>query len=153
MKQLWRLIGRIGGYVLWLPMWAVIRFTTRTRVLVVCGEEIVLVQGWLSTGSWLVPGGGLHRHEPPAQAALRELQEEIGITFDEDQLIPLGVMRQSKGLAHTFHGFAVRVHTKPTLSLQASEIVAARWVKLGDVSQLRTQQHVSLLLTAWQRRR
>ena len=41
--------------------------------------KIVLVRQFYATG-WHLPGGGVKRGEPPAEAVLRELCEEIGLT-------------------------------------------------------------------------
>lgn len=150
---LWRTVGRIGGYLLAIPVWLVARFTIRTRVLVVCKDEILVVQGWLSTGSWLAPGGGIRRGEQPVQAARRELFEETGIHAKATALQPLGRMRQTKGYVYPFEAFVVELQFKPTLALPPTEINAARWVRPEDLDNLRVHQHISLLLSAWQRAR
>jgi 8-oxo-dGTP pyrophosphatase MutT (NUDIX family) len=41
--------------------------------------RLVLVKLWYAPG-WRLPGGGRHADEPAADAALRELREEIGMT-------------------------------------------------------------------------
>ncbi len=41
--------------------------------------KIVLVRQTYATG-WHLPGGGVKRGEPPGEAVLRELREEIGLT-------------------------------------------------------------------------
>jgi 8-oxo-dGTP pyrophosphatase MutT (NUDIX family) len=41
-------------------------------------------------GQWALPGGRIDASEPPAQAALRELSEELGLDLDESAL--LGVL-------------------------------------------------------------
>jgi 8-oxo-dGTP pyrophosphatase MutT (NUDIX family) len=41
--------------------------------------RLVLVKLWYAPG-WRLPGGGRDESEPPADAALRELREEIGMT-------------------------------------------------------------------------
>ena len=41
--------------------------------------RLVLVKLWYAPG-WRLPGGGRDASEPPAEAALRELREEIGMT-------------------------------------------------------------------------
>ena len=42
-------------------------------------RKLVLVKLWYAPG-WRLPGGGRDVSEPPAEAALRELREEIGMT-------------------------------------------------------------------------
>ena len=46
--------------------------------LVVRDGQILLVRHSYVSG-WLLPGGGVGRGEPPAEAVLRELREEIGL--------------------------------------------------------------------------
>jgi len=46
--------------------------------LVVRDNKILLVRHSYVRG-WLLPGGGVGRAEPPAEAILRELKEEIGL--------------------------------------------------------------------------
>jgi len=153
MNRLWILIGQSLGYGLWIPIWLAIRFTTRTRVLVIHGDEVLVLRGWLSTGAWGLPGGGQHRGEEPAQAAARELQEETGISVRHSDLKPLGQFRQTKGHAHKFSGFVLAVKAKPRVQLQKSEITGFTWVRPADLNKMRTEQHVGLLLDAWQKQR
>lgn len=47
--------------------------------LVEQGGKFVLVRHSYKSG-WMLPGGAVGRGEPPADAILRELQEEIGLT-------------------------------------------------------------------------
>jgi ADP-ribose pyrophosphatase YjhB (NUDIX family) len=44
--------------------------------------KIVLVRQSYTTG-WSLPGGGVERNEPPAEAILRELREEIGLVSSQ----------------------------------------------------------------------
>lgn len=44
------------------------------------GGKVVLVRHSYARG-WRFPGGGVGRGEPPAEALLRELKEEIGLTL------------------------------------------------------------------------
>jgi 8-oxo-dGTP pyrophosphatase MutT (NUDIX family) len=47
--------------------------------LVEQGDKVVLVRHPYATG-WHLPGGGVKRGEPPREAVLRELREELGLT-------------------------------------------------------------------------
>jgi ADP-ribose pyrophosphatase YjhB (NUDIX family) len=67
--------------------------TRRTRVaayaLCVQDDALLLVRvapGYPATGVWTLPGGGLNFGEDPADAAVRELTEESGLTGDLDGL-------------------------------------------------------------------
>jgi 8-oxo-dGTP pyrophosphatase MutT (NUDIX family) len=50
--------------------------------------RIVLVKLWYAPG-WRLPGGGRHVIEAPAEAALRELREEVGM-FSHGEVKPSG---------------------------------------------------------------
>lgn len=153
MKPFRKYTGMVLGYVLWLPIYCLLRFTTRTRVLVVLEDEILLIQSWLNTGVWSCPGGGIHRHELPVIAVVRELREETGIIADPQNLQDVGLMKQTKGRAHAFHGFILKLDDRPRLEIQLSEVAAAEWVKSTDIKNRRTEQHVELMLNKWQKQR
>lgn len=53
----------------------------RTRVIILDRKlnEILIVQNWLTDGSYQFPGGGLKKHEKPEFGAAREIAEELGI--------------------------------------------------------------------------
>ena len=53
--------------------------TIGVRVLVLYGDEIILVRHRAGRTPWSLPGGGVHRHESFAAAAQREVREEAGI--------------------------------------------------------------------------
>ena len=48
--------------------------------LVEQGGKVVLVRQSYAAG-WHLPGGGVRHGEPPAKAVLRELKEELGLTW------------------------------------------------------------------------
>ena len=87
--------------------------------------------------------GHIPAGDEPAASALRELQEELGITATEDQLAYAGRIRIR--YEKVFHGrpfrddevIEVYVYTQPVrteeLVLQASEVEEVRWFDLEEV--------------------
>src|SRR5262245_23094069 len=52
----------------------------RAQAIVCRHDRILLVKHRFgSTEYWCLPGGGIHANESPADAALRELEEECGV--------------------------------------------------------------------------
>lgn len=69
------------------------------------GGDILVMKraGGFSAGGWFIPGGHLEAGERPAEAAVRELFEEAGITVAEASLTLVDVMTYDTGgaTAHT----------------------------------------------------
>lgn len=61
--------------------------------VVVSGGEVLLVRrgGEPFKGCWALPGGFMEMDETIEHCAVRELQEETGLTFDEDEIRIVGV--------------------------------------------------------------
>src|SRR5512142_3171956 len=60
------------------------------------GGKVVLVRHSYKSG-WMLPGGAVGRGEPPADAVIRELQEEIGLTHSAPPQL-VGVFARPTGL-------------------------------------------------------
>lgn len=110
--------------------------TSRARV-VLKNEygEILFVESWLSGGSWGLPGGGLSRNESPASAAVRELEEEVGILLREDSIDSLFTLR-SRG--HDEFVFLARVQKSqlPSEIPNKFEIKSVNWFCLEQLPKL-----------------
>lgn len=61
-------------------------------------------------GAWSIPKGEFEPTEEPLAAAIRELQEETGLTV-AGPFVPLGTIRQAGG--KTVHAFAVAADVDP----------------------------------------
>lgn len=108
----------------------------RTRVLLLHGSEVLLVQNWLSSGRWGLPGGGKKRGEAPQVAAAREVAEELGIHVDPKTLQPLGqYVSREAGLPSRYHLFVVRFETKPDYVHEPREIMAVQWLSHAGIAQ------------------
>jgi len=139
MKKLW---GGIGTGLFWL-LWPVFVFYfrlsgSRARALVICDDEILLVQSWLSNKKWSLPGGGTKKDESLVTAAVRELYEETGIETAESSLTKLGTFKHTKyHFDYLGHLYVLNLAEKPELKLQRKEIRAAKWIPIEDSKQYR----------------
>lgn len=135
--MIWRMIGRVAYVVLFPAIVLYARLSApRSRVLILYKSDILLVKNWLGAGNWALPGGGIHASEQPAAAAVREVQEELGISIVQDQLIDLGLLTVHEGFGFRtrFHLCVVRLSEMPSLTLQRHEIMAADWHALPGLS-------------------
>lgn len=136
MKKLWLAIGQIIYYVLY-PLFALyLNRSARTRVVVWCENQVLLVRPWLHNGTWDLPGGGLHTLEDPAEGAKRELYEETGMVVTALRFIAKERFRSGL-LNFDIHYFSVQLQERPVLMLQKAEIIEARWCTLQQIHELR----------------
>ncbi len=134
-KNITNVLGRVLFWVVWPAIWLTIKFGSRTRVLVIVGNNVLVVKPWLGVGCWTLPGGGLHKSESPVRGAVRELLEETSITISPKKLVGLGKSCGKEfGLKYEYHGFAVVLKDKPALHLQRSELIEATWLPLDTIS-------------------
>ena len=137
-----KLLGGIGTGLFWAlwPVWVIyFRFSNlRARVLVVCEDEVLLVQGWLSTKKWDIPGGGVKKTEDMAAAATRELYEETGIEAAESSLTKLGSFKYAKhGFKYGGDLFVLNLPEKPVLNTRKGEIWSIAWTPLSEAKTLK----------------
>ncbi|MDB5182421.1 MAG: ADP-ribose pyrophosphatase [Candidatus Saccharibacteria bacterium] len=155
MKTIKKMWGGVGTGLFWLlwPAWVVyFRISNvRARVLVVCGDEVLLVQGWLGTKNWNLPGGGATKNEKTVSAAARELHEETGILAPESSLTKLASFKHKK-YNFKYHGdlFVLSLNEKPELSLRKGEIWNAAWVPLAEMKQYDLDDEARLALRRYQ---
>lgn len=135
--KVWEIIGRIT-YIVTLPgiMVYAANSRPRTRMLIVVKDEVLVVKNWLGRGHWSLPGGGVHKHENPLEAVLREVQEELAVVIDPDAVQRLGnhLSHETSLLKSKYELFAVELQKKPDLTLQRLEIMGSKWVKIAVAS-------------------
>jgi len=134
-----RWLKRLAFYASWPGLCVYFARGARSRVAVVDRTgRILLVKGlwkrWYDDDGWALPGGGLSRTESPAQAAARELAEELGIHAQAAELQLLAHERITEyGLGYDAYIFKLVVDAATPLALQASEIAAAGWHRMQDL--------------------
>ncbi len=130
---IWRVVLRVGFRL--ARIWWHLRRPNHEGALVAIyvGQSLLLLKSSYRT-EWGLPGGSVHPGESPDAAALREMEEEIGLP--PYPLIPAGsVCGIWDGRRDRVHMFELHLDSLPELRLDNREIVAAR---LASPEQLRT---------------
>lgn len=155
MRQAWIVLGRVGFW-LTLPLLSLyLRGQKRARVLVVCGNQLLLTKTWFGNGQWTLPGGGLHKGESSIDAVLRELYEETGLRLQPSQVERHSdQLFQSGGLRFNYVLFTATLKRKSLLRPQPWEISEVAWVQRRDVSAANARADVLTALDVrWPHRR
>lgn len=110
--------------------------TPRAR-LVVRNEngQVLLVQNWLGGGRWGLPGGGVERGEAPVEAAVRELEEEVGIVREANEAQSLFTI-DSSGHKEVVFSLSVTAESIPNQLPNRFEIKEAAWFALDELPPL-----------------
>lgn len=107
-------------------------------------------------GAWVFPGGAVDEADAagdPAgalaatrRAAVREVEEEVGLVIDPDELVPFSLWTPPQGSpkALTTAFFAVRV-PDGELRLAPDELVAAEWLRPAEA----LERHAAGGMTLW----
>ncbi|HKR81400.1 MAG TPA: NUDIX hydrolase [Candidatus Saccharimonadales bacterium] len=149
-KRAWRAIGIGLFWLLWPALIVYINRSERARILVVHGDELLLVKPWLGAGSWGLPGGGLHPGEPVLDACLRELREETGISLQKAQVKNLfsGTYKE-RGFRYRCHYFVAELSEKLLVTTQRLEIAEYAWVNRHKLNPKTCQSDTLTTVTAW----
>lgn len=114
-----------------LNAWRFVRRPRRSGVKCILrdGERVLFIRHTYGRrGVWDLPGGGIRRAEPPAQAAAREAREEVGIDAAWTPLATLCFHDRGETTLHSFTADA----SDPVLTLDRGEIAQARWAPAND---------------------
>lgn len=114
--------------------------TKRARVLIHRNNQILLVRDIFSRDVWSIAGGGLNRNEKAADAASRELLEELGIMINPSELKLLGEIERYSEEDQTYTAVLYSHEVKDELNLNVHkwEIVEAKWFDISSLPEKRT---------------
>ena len=150
MNKIWKLIGRLTLWVGWPVLWLTLRHSRRTRVLIIADNQLLVVKGWLGTGQWALPGGGLHKGEVDKAGAIREVKEETGLTLQAKHLKPLYSGRTKRhGLSFDFVCFVTKLPAPTKVSKQLLEITDIAWLDLKDLQPNELTADAQQALSTW----
>ncbi len=150
MKRLWRRLGIIAFWLLWPALVVYMNRSERARILVVCGDDVLVLKSWLGTGEWGIPGGGLHKGELPIDGALREVREETGLKLEKLQLYELSsAPYASRGFRYPCHYFVAVLNHKPAIKTQRLEITEQAWIDRRKFTAKNSYPDTLTTVAAW----
>jgi ADP-ribose pyrophosphatase YjhB (NUDIX family) len=126
-----RLVYRLGYRVL-RPWWYLTRpEVTGVKVVVRCGEQILLVRHTYGPGQWDVPGGFMKAGEDSEVALRRELAEELGVVPVAARIIARAASRHDhrRETRITYVAELASTEVEPSIA----EIAEARWFHQDDL--------------------
>jgi len=130
MHRFWQILGIIAFWVSFPLLIPYLNRSERTRIAIMSGQKMVVVKGWLGTGKWGLPGGGLHRGEAPLDGLLREVTEETGIHLAASQVHPIVTEPyRYHGVHFPCHYYVIKVSDLLPLQGQQYEIVDIAWME------------------------
>lgn len=151
MKKIWTIIGRLAFWISWPALWIYLRRGKRTRLLLVCGNEFLVLSSWLSTGDWGLPGGGVHKNEESIDGVIREVYEETSIKLNKQQIKHLYEGKSGrKGLCFGFDCYVAKLPKKPAVNVQRGEILGYAWQSL-DAPNLPLAEDAADILAHWRK--
>ena len=135
MTKMYYLLVRIVYWLTWPLSGLYLHNSSRVRVLVVRGNEVLLVKSSYGSRRWSLPGGGVDRGESCMSAAVRELAEETGLDIDRSDLTMLGAARVGSSIKfpvvnNTFFSLDYS-GTKEPVNVRPYEIQQLEWFPIN----------------------
>ena len=106
------------------------------------GEKVLLVRTSYQS-VWMAPGGGVKQGEPPVNAAIREVAEELGLQLGIDDLRLVLVVEHEWNNRHDkVHLFETRLSHRPAIRIDNREIIDAQFVTLAEACSFDLAPHL-----------
>jgi len=106
--------------------WFVFRPQTfGVKCVVVHDGKWLMIRNSYGNAQWTFPGGAIDRGEQPADAAIREVREEVGISLGSVE--PIGFYTSDREYKHdTVHCFVANV-LRPDHQIDMVEVIESAW--------------------------
>jgi len=87
----------------------------------------LMIRNSYGKGHWTFPGGAVDRGEDPADAAIREVREEVGIALDS--VVSIGSYQSNRQYKHdTVHCFVATVRSDDH-QIDNAEVIESGWFR------------------------
>ena len=131
--------------------WFIVRPTRKgVRCLIEHEGKFLFIRNSYGSKKWTIPGGGVNRGESFENTAIRETQEEVGIT--SQNLIHIGTYVHKKEYKHDSLTIFYTKTQSPEFIIDPVEIEEARWMSFDEVPEPRGSAitRTFSLFNAWQ---
>ena len=137
MSRLINNLNRLAYWLAWPFFWLGFHGSQRAKVFVFYNGKAAMVNGWVSDGSWDLPGGGIGARETAAEAAGRELEEELGLKLEKADIIFVGTHPcRHHRIPTTIHYFYTCLSVQPTIKRRRFEIRSTAWLSVDELAAL-----------------
>ena len=128
--------------------WFIRRRPHRGALVAIWVDGAVLLIRSSYRAGWSFPGGGIKAGESPADAAAREVMEEVGLSVvvAEPAMVIEGAW---DGRPDTVFFYRVTLEEEPRLRLDHREVVGARFVRPEGLAGMRFTGPVAVYLRPW----
>ncbi|HEY4963212.1 MAG TPA: NUDIX hydrolase [Candidatus Saccharimonadales bacterium] len=149
MNLIYNYIGRLIYIATYPFIYFSVNGSSRTRVLLITDNKILILRDWVGSGEWSLPGGGMHKSEDPKVCAVREVKEETGINLDINLLTHIETINYNKKRStSTRYIYSVHLNSRPDLTLQKYEIIEAGWFSPSELKNMKLADDVKLILSS-----
>jgi 8-oxo-dGTP pyrophosphatase MutT (NUDIX family) len=150
MQLAWKKLGIVAFWLSWPGLYLYLRFSTRTRIVIACKDKVLVVKGWLGSGKWILPGGGLHKGEDPLSGAIRELKEETNLSINPKQLKFIGeAVYEQYGFRFRYYRYGIELDDMADLQPAGKEITEVEWINFDQLTPQNTAFDALDSIAAW----
>ena len=120
------------------------KLRSTSKCLIVRGNKILMVKHRINGKEYYtLPGGRIEDGETPEQAAMRELQEECGVSGEIiRKLSEFNLSFSENMFVHTFHTFHIDIGSQepvlgndPELDEESQILAEIRWMTLDEMAE------------------
>jgi 8-oxo-dGTP pyrophosphatase MutT (NUDIX family) len=109
--------------------------TRRARVVVIVDDKILVVRNKLGPNVWQLPGGGIKFGESVADAATREVFEELKVASKSALVMNQEPLVCSQfGLLFRLHFVRITPQEPMDIVMQSSEIAEYEWLPVAELA-------------------